>query len=302
MIPDYQLIMLPLLKVLEDRQEHTLRELIETLSEQFNLTNEEQKELLPSGKQARFDNRVGWARTHLKKAGLLESTGRGRFWITQQGLELLITNPQDITSKTLEKYPGYLEFINRLPQSSPTELTKDTELEQTPEELIELGYQTLQEQLEQEILKIIKVRSARFFEKVVLDLLIAMGYGGSRADAGKAVGQTGDGGIDGIIKEDRLGLDIIYLQAKRWEGTVGRPIVQAFAGSLEGFRAKRGVLITTSKFSKEAQDYVNRIEKRIILIDGEELAKLMIEYDVGVGESARYVIKKLDQDYFNGEL
>jgi restriction system protein len=275
-IPDYQNLMLPLLKISRDGQEHSLSEVIEILANELKLNDEERKELLPSGKQAKFHNRVGWARTYLKKAGLLESTARGKFCITERGLKVLEINPEKIDKKFLEQFPEFLE--------------------------LEIGYQSLRNQLAQEVLNIVKKCSPRFFESLVIDLLIGMGYGGSREDAGQAVGQTGDGGIDGIIKEDRLGLDIIYIQAKRWESTVGRPMVQAFAGSLEGMRAKRGVLITTSKFSKEAYEYIKLIEKRIVLIDGEELAQLMIEYDIGVGESERYILKKIDYDYFNEEL
>lgn len=293
MIPDYQDLMFPLLKLLEDRQEHSLGEAVETLTANFQLTDEERKELLPSGKQARFENRVGWARTYLKKAGLLESTGRGKFCITSRGLEILTTNPGKITKKFLEQFPEFLEFKTSLPLVSQEEITETKVLAQTPEELLELGYQSLQNQLAQELLHLVKKCSPRFFERIVVDLLIAMGYGGSREDAGHAVGQTGDGGIDGIIKEDRLGLDIIYIQAKRWDSTVGRPVVQAFAGSLEGMKAKRGVLITSSKFSKEAHEYIKLIEKRIILMDGEQLAQLLLEYNVGASESERYTIKKL---------
>lgn len=298
MIPDYQDLMLPLLKLLEDGQEHSLGEAIETLASNFQLTDEERKELLPSGKQARFDNRVGWARTYLKKAGLLESTGRGKFCITNKGIEVLAANPGKITKKFLEQFPEFLEFKTSLPLVPQEESTESEILTQTPQELLELGYQSLQKQLALDLLTLVKKCSPSFFERIVVDLLIAMGYGGSREDAGHAVGQTGDGGIDGIIKEDRLGLDIIYIQAKRWESTVGRPIVQAFAGSLEGMKAKRGVLITSSKFSKEAHEYIRLIEKRIVLIDGEQLAQLLLEYNVGVSEAEQYIVKKIDYDYF----
>ncbi len=301
MIPDYQNLMLPLLKISSDGQQHSLTEVIEILANELRLNNDEKKELLPSGKQAKFHNRVGWARTYLKKAGLLESTGRGEFCITGRGLEVLATKPEKIDKKFLERFPEFLEFKNLSALSSQAEITDNTMLTQTPEEVLELGYQSIRNQLAQEVLNIVKKCSPRFFESVVIDLLIGMGYGGSRKDAGQAVGQSGDGGIDGIIKEDRLGLDIIYIQAKRWESTVGRPIVQAFAGSLEGKRAKRGVLITTSKFSKDAYEYIRLIEKKIVLIDGEELAQLMIEYNIGVDESQRYIIKKIDYDYFNEE-
>ena len=178
----------------------------------------------------------------------------------------------------------------------------DAEAVRTPREVMESGYQEMRRDLSQELLNRIKSSPPRFFEQLVVDLLVAMGYGGSRIDAGEAVGQSGDGGVDGIIKEDKLGLDAIYLQAKRWENTVGRPVVQAFAGSLDGYRARKGVLITTSQFSPDAKDYVSRIEKKIVLIDGEELAKLMIDYNIGVATDAAYEIKRLDTDYFEEEL
>ncbi len=299
-IPDFQTLMLPLLKITGDGQEHSLSKTIDALALEFQLTDGDRRELLPSGRQAKFDNRVGWARTHLKKAGLLESTGRGKFRMTQRGFGVLKGNPARIDMKFLEQFPEYVDF-RTLSRQVDKPVGKDDESDQTPEEILELSYQDLRRDLAQELLERIMECSPRFFESLVVDLLVAMGYGGSRKDAGEAVGQSGDGGIDGIIKEDKLGLDVVYIQAKKWEGTVGRPVVQAFAGSLEGFRARKGILITTSQFSKEARDYVDRIEKKIVLLDGQQLAQLMIDHNIGVAEVERYVVKKVDLDYFGGE-
>ncbi len=229
----------------------------------------------------------------------MQSTGRGRFSITSRGIEVLNSNPSYIGKKYLEQFSEFNEFQLRSRQASVEEISED-ESKQSPEEILETSYQNLRNELAEELLVRIMDCSPRFFEKLVVDLLVAMGYGGSRKDAGQALllGQPGDGGVDGIIKEDRLGLDVVYVQAKRWESVVGRPVVQAFAGSLEGFRAKKGVLISTSQFSKDAKDYVDRIEKKIVLIDGQQLAQYMIDYGIGVAEVATYVVKKVDTDYF----
>lgn len=301
-IPDFQHIMLPLLQIARDERDHTLSEAIEMLAQQFRLTEEERRSLLPSGRQATFDNRVGWARTHLGKAVLLESPRRGTFRLTERGRSFLNENPSAITMQLLARYPEYNEFRSRTRVVNGTD-HEDAAVstERTPQELLEISYQNLRATLAQELLDRVKQVSPRFFEILVVDLLVAMGYGGSRRDAGQAVGRSNDGGIDGIIKEDKLGLDVIFIQAKRWEDTVSRPIVQAFAGSLEGHRARKGVLITTSTFSQQARDYVDRIEKKIILIGGEQLAQLMIEYNVGVAAISQYIVKKVDLDYFGDE-
>jgi restriction system protein len=296
-VPDYQTLMLPLLTIANDGVEHSFRDTIEVLAQQFQLSDAERQELLPSGRQATFDNRVGWARTYLTKAGLLDKVGRGRFRITQRGQEVLAAKPTAITAKYLEKFPEFLAFQNLSHEAQPS--ATEGEPTQTPEEALEVGYQQVRLDLAQELLQRVKSSSPAFFERLVVDLLVAMGYGGSRKDAGQAVGQSGDGGIDGLIKEDRLGLDVVYIQAKRWEGTVGTPVVQAFAGSLEGFKARKGVLITTSKFAQGAYDYVNKIEKKIVLIDGPQLSQLMVDFGVGVTEVATYVVKRVDLDYFD---
>ncbi|BAB78216.1 restriction endonuclease (plasmid) [Anabaena sp. FACHB-709] len=300
-IPDYQAIMLPLLKFTTDQKEHSLQETIDALADHFQLTEDERKELLPSGRQPTFNNRVGWARTYLKKAGLVESTKRGYFRITDRGIDTIKTNPVEINAKILRQFPEFLEFQNYTQQSEEsTSNGSGTEINttRTPEEDVELAIQKLTKELASDLLQIIKNSSPAFFEKLVVDLLVKMGYGGTRKDAGKTVGRSGDGGIDGIINEDRLGLDVIYIQAKRWENSVGRPEIQKFAGALQGFRAKKGVFITTSTFTNEAKDYVSRIDSKIVLIDGEMLTQLMIENNVGVTPFTVYEVKKVDSDYF----
>ena len=275
------------------------------MTEEFNLSTEERNELLPSGSQAVFNNRVGWARTYLKQAGLLASPKRGFFTITQLGTELLAANPAKIDISVLERYPEFIEFKNRKKGKSEYESQLEIPTEQdstlTPEDSLASAYNQLRLALESEVLSSVKEASPSFFERLVVDLLVKMGYGGSRQDAGKALGKSGDGGIDGTINEDRLGLDVIYIQAKRWEGPVGRPEIQKFAGALQGQRARKGVFITTSSFTKEAIEYASLIESKIILIDGEHLSRLMVEHNVGVSTVGRYEVKKLDSDYFDNE-
>jgi restriction system protein len=298
-IPDYQTIMLPFLKCVADGKEHTMREIINGLANAFNLNETERRELLPSGKQPIFDNRVGWASTYLKKAGVVETPKRALYRITDRGQGVLKRNPKRVDNKFLEQFPEFKEFRARkekpIAGDTPTKENADV----NPEELFESAYKDLQETLAAELLDTIKSCSAEFFERLVIDVLIKMGYGGSRREAGAALGRAGDEGIDGIIKEDKLGLDIIYIQAKRWDKTtVGRPEIQRFAGALLGQAAKKGIFITTSRFSREAEDYVKGLDAKIILIDGERLAELMVEYNVGVDPVATYEIKKIDSDYF----
>ena len=291
--------MLPLLQFAADKEEHALRETIDALGEQFGLTADERKELLPSGRQATFDNRVGWARTYLKKAGLLESTRRGYYRISDRGLAVLAEKPDAITAKFLKRFPEFQEFQSESKRESPTPDTADDDDGiSTPEETVEQAVLQLNNSLADELLQTIKECSPSFFENLVVDLLVTMGYGGTRKDAGQTIGRSGDGGIDGIIKEDRLGLDVIYIQAKRWENPVGRPEIQKFAGALQGMRARKGVFISTSRFTDEATDYVSRIDSKIILIDGRQLAAFMIEHNVGVSPAATYVVKRIDMDYF----
>ncbi len=293
-IPDYQSIMLPLLKLAGDQQEHKMSEVTDTLADQFNLTEEERKVLIPSGTQSLFYNRVGWARTYLVKAGLLDTPRRGYIVITEEGLKLLVEKPEAINNKLLKRYQGFREF-----QSIGSEGKSPKEpLNQTPEELIEEGYQNIRDNLAVELLKEVKNSSPQFFERLVVELLVKMGYGGSRKDAGEAIGKSGDEGIDGIIKEDRLGLDVIYIQAKRWENNVAPAEIQKFVGALHGKKASKGVFITTSSFSKNARDYASDVGTNVILIDGNQLAQLMIDHDVGVSSVSSYEIKRIDSDYF----
>ncbi len=297
-IPDYQSIMLPLLQFAGDKKEHSLREAIEALADVFSLSNEERKQLLPSGRQATFDNRVGWARTYLAKAGLLQTTRRGYFQISERGLKVLRQKPAQIDNKFLRQYPEFLAFQAKSSKPEALDEAKESDSIQTPEEAMEEAYQQVRQDLATELLEMIQGFSPVFFEKLVVDLLVKMGYGGTRRDAGKAIGSSGDEGIDGIINEDRLGLDVVYIQAKRWQNTVTRPEIQKFAGALQGQRARKGIFITTSAFSDGARDYVSRIDSKIVLIDGETLAQLMIDYGVGVTSIASYDLKRIDIDYF----
>lgn len=298
-IPNYQTCMLPFLKFLGDGQEHSLQGAEEALAAYFELTPQERAELLPSGQQGVFKNRIGWARTYLRKAGLIESPKRAIFKITDRGLKVLANPPAKIDPKYLEQWPEFIEFQNA--SKSPGTLAPSTELvseKTTPEEAIELAYQGLREELAQELLTRVLGCSPSFFEQLVVELLVAMGYGGSRRDAGQRIGQTGDGGIDGIIKEDRLGLDTIFIQAKRWQGTVGRPEIQKFVGALQGQRARKGVFITTSAYSAEALEYASLIDTKVVLIDGKRLSELMIDFNVGCAVATSYEVKRVDSDYF----
>jgi len=300
-IPDYQTVMLPLLQFAGDGQEHSQRETIDALAEKFRLTPEERKQLLPSGQQEVFDNRVGWARTYLTKADLLRKTRRSHFAITERGRQVLTENLPRLDVKYLEKFEEFRAFraLKKTRTDEGEKTVQATFDETTPEESLELAYGRLRETLASELLQQIKAAPPSLFEKLVVELLLKMGYGGSRQDAGQAIGRSGDEGIDGIIKEDRLGLDVIYIQAKRWEATVGRPEVQKFAGALQGQRAKKGIMITTSSFSKDARDYASNIENKIVLMDGEQLADLMIDHNLGVSPMASYEVKKIDTDYFS---
>lgn len=302
-IPDYQSVMLPLLQLAGDGETHKFRATVEALARNYDLTDEERRDLLPSGKQPIFDNRVGWARTYLGKAGLLESPKRGQFRITDRGRQVLAQPPPSIDVQFLLQFEEFVVFKQRRTEKSATkaEDSQSTPRDESPEELLESAHQILRDDLATEILALTKAGSAAFFEQLVVDLIVRMGYGGSRKEAGQAVGGSGDEGIDGIIKEDRLGLDIIYLQAKRWENTVGRPEVQKFAGALQGQRAKKGILITTSTFSRNAKDYVTNIDPKIILIDGQSLVDFMIDHGLGVTTEATFELKRVDSDYFSEE-
>jgi restriction system protein len=297
-IPDFQTIMLPLLKVASDGQEHSGHEFLEQLAKHFEISDEELNELLPSGKQTRFYNRVGWARTYLIKSKLLDMPRRSFYQITERGKEILKSDLSQIDMKYLSRFPEYIEFRKRgNDKQSKKDLVEVVE-ESTPEEMLETAYQEIRDNLAQEVLETVMGCTPAFFERLVVELLVAMGYGGSRRDAARAVGQTGDEGIDGIIDEDKLGLDAIYIQAKKWAGSVGRPEIQKFVGALVGKRAHKGIFITTSVFSPDAIRYASEIETKVILIDGKRLAELMIDYNVGVTEVLSYQLKRIDSDYF----
>ncbi len=306
MIPDYQTLMLPILKIVSDGNEHQYRDLIEKLAIEFEITDEERKALLASGSQAIFDNRVGWAKTYLKKAGLLDSPKRATFVITDIGIQTLEKNPDRIDAKYLRQFPSFLEFQNASRSISDIDEDDNSTIdshEQTPEESLEKAYQRLRKSLALELLNKVVDLTPAFFERLVVELLVKMGYGGSIKDAGKALGKSGDEGIDGTIKEDKLGLDIIYIQAKRWKpgNVVGRPELQKFVGALAGQGAKKGIFITTSNFTKEALEYSPKNETKIVLINGEELAQLMIDFNLGCTTQQIYELKKIDGDYFGEE-
>lgn len=300
--------MLPLLRLTADGNERKFRDAIERLAQEFDLTDAERSEMLPSGTAPLFDNRIGWARTYLKQAGLLTSPKRGSFQITERGKTLLLKNPTRIDVGVLDQFDEFRAFRTRRRESAvdngvATQVTEESDVStsQTPEDQLAAAYRRLRSELELDLLEQVKTVTPAFFERLVIDLLVAMGYGGSRQDAGRAIGKSGDGGIDGIIKEDKLGLDVIYVQAKRWEGTVGRPEIQKFAGALQGQRASKGVFITTSSYTREAREFVSLISTKIILIEGNQLASMMIDHNVGVSTVGMYELKKIDTDYFEGE-
>lgn len=299
-IPDFQSLMLPILEYYGDKLEHGSQDALGHLKTKLKLTDEEIKELLPSGKQYRFNNRVGWATIYLMKSGLLSRPSRGKYIITPRGLDVLNEKPKKINMKYLEKFQEYVNFKDFKGEKSEEKvLPSDSDKISTPQESLESSYQEIRNELADNLLEQVLTCSPQFFEKMVIDLITSMGYGGSRKDAGRAIGQSHDGGVDGMIKEDKLGLDVIYIQAKRWNNaTVGSPDVQNFVGSLVGKRASKGIFITTSKFSREAREYASGIEKKVVLIDGKELTQHMIDHGIGVTDINTYTIKRVDSDYF----
>ena len=311
-IPDFQTLMLPLLEALADGGEHLVRDVREKIAAKFALGPAEREALLPSGRQPIFDYREGWAKTYLAKAGLVSSVRRGVYQITDRGRSVVASRPERVDAAYLGQFPEFEEF-RRKSDDEPSDAgsrpkanagpfdVAATPATSTPQESMDIAYQQLRRAIEAELLAAVKGASFRFFERLVVELLVKMGYGGSLKDAGRAIGRSGDDGLDGIIKEDHLGLDAIYVQAKRWERTVGRPEVQAFAGSLEGVRGRKGVFITTSTFSADAREYVARIEKKIVLVDGAQLASLMTDFDIGVTLVSTYHVKRVDGDYFSEE-
>lgn len=305
-VPDFQAFFYPILKYSSDGQEHSLDEIRTFLTQQFSLTDEDKAERVPSGTQTKFDNRIYWTKSYFSKAKLIENTKRSHFKITDRGLKFLQKFDSNISINDLKTIEEFKEFNNgnAFISDSTTIETKtgiDSLLEiKTPLEKLEETYQYIQHELASELLEKIRLNTWQFFEDLVVDLMVKMGYGGSRSKAGESIKRTNDEGIDGIINEDKLGLDVIYLQAKMWktETSIGRPEIQKFVGALHGQRAKKGVFITTSSFSKGAIEYVKVIEPKVILIDGKTLTNLMIEFNVGTTTVESYQIKKIDLDYF----
>lgn len=300
--------MLPFLTTLRDGQVHSIQDVIDQLARQFDLTPEERYQRSPNSSNIVFNNKVGWTKTHLKKAQLIDNPNRGIVKISTRGLEVLSENPPRIDMRYLSRYPEYVQFriasrtapVDGIPVDTPEdEIAPLIRSTLTPIESLEQSYLEIRNDLADDLMEQIMNCSPQFFEQMVIDLLITMGYGGSRQDAGQAIGQSHDGGVDGIIKEDKLGLDVIYIQAKRWNNTtVGRPEIQSFVGSLVGRRAIKGIFITTSNFSREAQEYVKNIDKKVVLINGQELTQLMIDHGIGVTDITAYTIKRVDTDYF----
>jgi restriction system protein len=304
-IPDYQALMAPVLHVLNDGREHSISEIREAVAGKLGLSEADLRETVPSGQKALFNDRLSWSVTYMKQAGVLERVSRGVYRISQRGRGVLREQPDRIDNSALERFEEFRAFRERSrSKGDPGHDSVDvTESSDTPEESLESAYRRLRATIESELLDQVRRAPPDFFERLVVQLLVAMGYGGSLKDAGQAVGRTGDGGIDGVIKEDRLGLDLIHIQAKRWDGhrTVGRPDVQSFAGSLDGVRARKGIFITTASFSTDARHYVDRIEKKIVLIDGAELASLMYDFGIGVSPGTTYTVRRIDSDYFGEE-
>ena len=300
-VPDFQAVMLPFLQLLSDGKERRMRDVVETLARQFSLTEEEREELLPSGQARVFNNRVGWAKTHLKNAGLVNNPARGKVCLSERGREVLARDPEAIDMKFLRQFDDYRTFIGELKaveaEMSPTSQLQE-ESQSTPLELFEASYSTLRAALAEDLQSRLMECSPQFFEHIVVRLLHAMGYGGQFGE-GRVTNYSRDGGIDGVISEDKLGLDVVCIQAKRWAGTVSRPTIQSFVGSMDMIRAKKGVVITTSEFSRDAVEFVDRIEgKRVVLINGRQLAQLMIDHDVGVSTTGTYKIKEVSNDFF----
>ncbi len=302
MIPDFQKIMLPVLKSLADDQIKNSIDFRQYIVGKFNVTEEEQKIKTPSGKQLLLYNRIAWAVVYLKMADLIKNVERGKYKITELGISVLANPPEEINIALLKTFPKF--NLNRNPQNQPDEennlvVANEEPSEKTPDELIESGINQINTELSNSLLEQINNLSPYFFEELVVDLLLKMGYGGNDISSGEVTSKSNDEGIDGIIREDRLGLDKIYIQAKKWTANkIDRPEIQKFVGALEGKRAKKGIFITTSSFQKTAIEYASNVDASVVLIDGSLLTKLMIEYELGVTVENIYKVKKMDIDYF----
>tara|TARA_R110001599_G_scaffold286461_2_gene488965 strand:- start:1240 stop:2157 length:918 start_codon:yes stop_codon:yes gene_type:complete len=300
-IPDFQTVMRPVLQSVGDGETRSLADVREIVKDAFGLTDEERRERLPSGTQTVINNRVGWARTYLNKAGLLTIPQRGMVQITERGRDVLQNGPERISVAWLKQFPEFKDFHTQKPNADANVTTQPditTVSDETPDEQLAAAHLSLMESLADEVLATVRGASSAFFEKLVVDLMISMGYGGSRKEAGQATQATNDDGIDGIIKEDKLGLDTIYLQAKRWANTVHRPEIDKFIGALTRQRARKGVFITTSDFSVGAREAAAGLDMKVVLIDGRELAQLMIENNLGVNVKEVFEVKQVDTDYF----
>lgn len=301
-IPDFQTIMKPLLEIVSSGEEFSSNEINDKLAKVFNLSEAELSEFVPSGQQRLFQNRVAWAKSYLKMANLVESPKRNFTKITRDGLSLIKQNPVKVNLTLLKTLPGFINHKAKLKENSAADSNTENETDLieslTPEEKIGNAFNVWQKNLSTDLLLKLKSSTPTFFEQVVVDLIVKMGYGGSVEEAGTRLGRSGDEGIDGIIKEDKLGLDLIYLQAKKWEGTVGRPEIQKFLGALISQGAKKGVFITTGKFSREAIEFNPKVDVRLVLIDGNQLTSYMIEYGLGVKPQQTFVVHKIDVDYF----
>lgn len=298
-IPDFQSVMRPVLAAVSSGP-LMLSEVRERVADEFQLSEDERNERLPSGKQTVINNRVGWARTYLNKAGLLSIPSKGLVQITERGREVLANGPERITVGWLKRYPEFADFHTARPTDSPASIVQaEPAIDATPDEQLANAHQELMQSLADELLAQVRSASPAFFEQLVVDLMIAMGYGGSRKEAGRATQATGDDGIDGIIKEDKLGLDVIYLQAKRWANTVHRPEIDKFIGALTRQRARKGVFITTSDFSAGAREAALGLDIKVVLVDGIELARLMVENNLGCSVKQVFEVKQLDSDYFS---
>ena len=302
-IPDFQSLMLTLLEHVADSAEYTIAGSRDILANRYNMTEEERNQRLPSGAANTFYNRLAWAKTYLERAGLLIKIKRGVFKISDTGTKLLRNPPERIDINYLQRFDAFNEFRTKSKDISTDNIESSLSKENsaTPEEALDLAYKVLRDDLATQLLAQIKASHPSFFEKLVVDLMLKMGYGGPGDDAGTVTSYGHDSGIDGIINEDTLGLDVIYLQAKRWDSTVGRPEIQKFVGALHGKRAKKGVFLTTSNFSTDAVEYARSIDSKVVLIDGSKLSQLLIDYDVGVSTAQTYTIKRIDTDYFETE-
>jgi restriction system protein len=314
-IPSYEALMLPMLKLLSNGSQRSMSELRNSLAEQLGITASELAEMLPSGQQTVFHSRVGWARTYLKKARLVDSPSKGQAIITVRGQAVLKGSPSLLDNEYLSQFPEFVEFKTHKPKSVSVSGSNGGVLvvtalhtavppipALTPEESLQRAHQVIMDTVSEDLLARVRQCSPAFFERLVVQLLVRMGYGGSEKDAAQAVGKSGDGGIDGVIREDPLGLDFVYIQAKRWDGTVGSPQIHQFVGALQGKGARKGVFITTSTFTKDARQFSVAIPTpRLVLIDGAQLADLMIRYGVGVSTAETYVIKRVDSDFFAEE-